>query len=207
MDPAPRSSGGGGSFFSGGSGGGGGGDATTAAFERRLEAAGFSRVVADPPQTSRVMQLDALDMESEIGEELLQAVARIARPVAPALLQRFRPELTLALHALLFRYTVYANKPSLGCQLQGLVFANGAAGAAADAAAEAALATARAAVDMAAAVAAPASSDASSSSAAVAAAEELGIGTLTHRQKVLYFVLGICGPWVRRAAAGRPRAD
>ena len=87
-------------------------DATTA----------FAQAMCEPPPTSRVGQLDALDMESEINEELLQAVARIAQPIAPALLQRFRPELELVLRALFFRYTIYHNKPSVGCQLQGLVY-------------------------------------------------------------------------------------
>ena len=163
---------------------------TESDFAHVLDAVKLSIMPHEFAAPSRVAQLDALDMEEEIYEELLQTVGRIARPVAPALLQRFRPELQFALRALFFRYTVAVNKPSVGCQLQGLVFANGSIRAAADAAAEAALEAAKNALRAAEGV------NSSAAKPDAPSLEEVGVGTLTKRQKFLYFVLGICGPWV-----------
>lgn len=166
---------------------------TESDFAEVLDASNVSLVPHESAATSRVAQLDALDMEEEIYAELLQTVGRIARPVAPALLQRFRPELQFALRALFFRYTVAVNKPSVGCQLQGLVFANGSIGAAAEAAAEAALEAAKNALRAADGVG---SSSSATKTETRLLEEEIGVGTLTQRQKFLYFLFGIGGPWV-----------
>jgi len=155
-----------------------------AEFEQSLKEDGvLGRNPQPPPLTSKVSQLDAQFMEDELHEEILQGIARIAQPVAPSFVQKYRPEITLALRALFFRYTVFENKPSLGCQLQGLVYINDSADAAATFAAESALAAARKMVRPVKPVPSP--------------LDEVGIGTLSSVQKWRYAMLGLVMPWVR----------
>ena len=159
-------------------------------YETQLTQANFDARAADRPRTNRAHQLDATFMEDEVVEELLSTVSKIAQPVVPSLLQRFRPELNLLLRGIIFRYTVYLNKPSIGCQLQGLVYATSASNAAKAAVAEATLEAAVSVIDA-------QKSPAHTHSTTGVGVSARGPGTLTKRQILVFALLSLVCPWVR----------
>lgn len=83
---------------------------------------GDAKTRGAPLPVARVNQLDAQRLDSEIHELLGGELASVFEVFWPGLVERLRPELQALLRAALWRYTIWIDAPTPGCQLQNLVY-------------------------------------------------------------------------------------
>ncbi len=70
----------------------------------------------------RVNQLDAEDLDLELINLLIYQVRKIFKFFKHDFLLRYKPEIYMCIHSVIFRYTIYNNKQSAGNQLQNIQF-------------------------------------------------------------------------------------
>eukprot|EP01116_Phalansterium_solitarium_P018863 TRINITY_DN5125_c0_g2_i1.p1 TRINITY_DN5125_c0_g2~~TRINITY_DN5125_c0_g2_i1.p1 ORF type:complete len:332 (+),score=85.64 TRINITY_DN5125_c0_g2_i1:112-1107(+) len=89
-------------------------------------------VVAEQPkkplQVLRVNQLDAIRLDSEIGDLLGSQFMKIFAFFKTDFVEKFKPELTLCLDLLIYRFSIYASGTTFGNRLQNLRFSRGETG-------------------------------------------------------------------------------